>query len=210
MSVFNYPEIHGAYTGPVDVRFLTDESFGLRVYIDTERLHLASCGLDDVSRYARLFGDREVASRYGGAPKTLPEIRCLIEGVWERLWRCCIPYSAFPIFDDLTDEFIGHIAVDPLANPGEAELSVCLHKKFWGKRVGTEAISAVVLRYLPLTISRGYLIHGKPLSLLTAVVRADNVAIGKILNTLGFEKFVECERKDGPAIIYQKSFSEAP
>ncbi len=207
MSFLPADAYHGAYMGPVDISFETDSTGRLAAFIHTERLTLQSCGMDDVKRYADLFGDEDVMSQCGSRTKSQDEIASVIRHVWDRLWSIGSPYSAFPIFEEFTDIFIGHIAVVPALEYGHAELSYCLQKEFHGRRFGTEAVSAVVLRYLPEAIRRNEQNGGEVLSLLTATTQSTNVAAWKILESVGCKRVQGSDGQTCPRLKYQKFFS---
>jgi RimJ/RimL family protein N-acetyltransferase len=183
------------YGGPSNVSFFSDQD-GLRVAIDTERLHIESVRSTEAEydRYAALFGDVEVMKTFAtGVTKTREEIAQRIETVWAKRWRESDPYSAFSVTKNDTDEFVGSVVLGH-SQPGVAEIAYVFARDHWRKGYGSEGVASVVKEYAPATRKERYLLDGEPLREIVATARTDNVASLRILEKAGFVRTGERER----------------
>lgn len=181
------------------IAFESDNQNGLSVTIRTKRLIIQSVQpkKKEYKRHAVLFGDKTVMKQFGlGKIKAKEQIRKKIESVWAKRWESNDPFSAMSIFLQKTDEFLGHIILDHGDKPGESELSFVLHRKYWEKGFGTEAVQAVVKEYAPAIVQKGYTIKGHPFTKVSAITRLDNLAALRILEKVGM-RFDKAQMEDG-------------
>lgn len=96
--------------------------------------------------------------------------------------------------------FIGHVILggaDPaLVKIDEqelnaSELAYIFHTKYWGKGLGTEAVTAVVQDYAPELANKEYLVNNNTFQAICATSRQDNPASKKILLFQGMKKIGE-------------------
>jgi ribosomal-protein-alanine N-acetyltransferase len=190
----------GESTSPTtNIHFYTSKNGELSVTIDTERLHIRSIESteSDHDNYAALFGDPATVEKFAtGKTRTKIEIAERIDNGWVTRWREKDPYSGMAIFKKDTDEFVGHIVLGHGDLPGESEFAICLKSEHWGKRYGTEALTALIHEYAPATVKQGYRLEGKPLERIIATSRSDNIASCKIIEKLGM-RLVYQEEKFG-------------
>lgn len=187
------------YRGDSEINFFSNEEGALFVTIDTDRLHIRSVKATEAEydRYAALFGSQDVMEKYAtGQTKTRDEIRTRIEDVWVKRWCEHDPYAGLAVFIKDTGEFIGHVVLGHGDTAGESEIAYLFHKPHWGKRYGSEAVTAIVKEYASATVQEGYTLEGKPLEKIVATARPDNPAACRILEKVGMH-FVSEEEKYG-------------
>ena len=183
------------YHANSEVNFFLNEREELTVTIDTDRLHIRSVEASDCSSYAALFSDEDVMSKYGfGQTKTQEETESRVKDMWVKRWHQRDPYAGLAVFNNDTDDFLGHVVIGHGDEPGQSELAYLFMKNYWNKRYGSEAVTAVVKDYAPATVAEGYTLEGKPLETITATARPDNPASVKILEKLGMHKIGEEEK----------------
>jgi len=168
------------YEGKATIQFVTDET-ELGVTIDTNRLHMRSVQPDDVGRYVALFEDPAVMEKYGdGRPRTPEQTKERVE-LWVKRWFQGDPYSGLAVFARDGGKFLGHVVLGHGDEPGHAEIAFIFHQFCWNQKYASEAVDAILESYVSALIKEGYQVDGKPLSLVTATARPDNVASVKIL-----------------------------
>lgn len=184
------------YHGKAEITFMRSEANGLKVTIDTERLHIRSVEAkeEDYDNYAALFGDQEVMCKYAtGETKTREDIIERISNVWAQRWEHNEPYSGLAVFKKDSNEFIGHVILGHGDRPGESEIAYLFKKSHWGQGLGTEAVLAIVNEYAPATVLEGYNVENITLRRITATVRPDNLSSINILQKANMQKFGEEE-----------------
>lgn len=187
------------YRGSSEVNFFLNNRYELTATIDTERLHIRSVEASekDYSSYAALFGDEEVMGKYAaGQTKTREDMESRIKDSWIKRWHQNDPYAGLAVFENSTDDFLGHVVIGYGDEAGQSELAYLFMKNHWGKGFGSEAVTTVVKEYAPATVKEGYTLDGKPLEKITATARPDNPASVKILTKVGMHKIGE-ENKYG-------------
>lgn len=197
--------------GNPKVNFFLDEHEALTVTIDTARLHIRSVEASekDYSSYAALFGDKAVMEKFAtGETKTKEQMQDRIDRIWRQRWHANDPYSALAIFKNDTDEFIGHVAIGHGDAPGQSELAYLFMQNHWDHRYGTEAVTAVVKKYAPATVQKGYKLEGKTLEKITATARHDNPFSARILERLGMHKTGEEDKHGSLRYFYFIELSE--
>lgn len=171
----------------VQIQFDLNDQMNLHVTIETPRLHIRSVQAADLDSYAALYADRDVMGKFAdGSTKSREDIQKRIENSWVKRWQTNDPYSGLAITTKATREFVGHIILGHGDVPGESEVAILTRKKFWNQGYGSEAMTALIRHYAPRTFQQGYLVEGKPLQLIRATSRPDNVASRKILKKIGF------------------------
>lgn len=171
-----------------EIYFEINDKNQLTVSIQTERLSLQSVTANDFTYYSQLFSDAENMAKfcYGNPWDAVNELKPYID-TWIKRWHHNDPFSAFTVSKQDTDEFIGHIVLDPDEKPGHAEIGYAFDKKNWGKGYGKESVKAVVHEYAPELVNRHYKVNGKDFTSIIATARPDNEASVKILQAAGMK-----------------------
>lgn len=189
------------YSGESEINFFSDDA-GLTVTIDTKRLHMRSVKINDLDRFALLFGDKEVMEKFGtGETKTREKTQERIEK-WVKRWQANNPYAGLAVFEKATGRFVGHVILGQTSLPGVAEIAYLFHKANWKQHYGTEAVAALVQEYAPATVQEGYTIKDKPLEKIVATARVDNPASFRILEKVGMHYDKTEERFGAPRAHY--------
>ena len=171
----------------VQINFDLNSQKNLRVTIDTPHLLIRSVQTTDLDSYTALYGDKEVMCKFAdGNTKSREDLQKRINEAWVKRWNTNDPYNGLAVFTKDTAEFVGHVVLGHGDLPGESEVAILTMKKFWNKGYGSEAMTALVRHYAPLTLEKGYLVDGKPLAIIRATARPDNQASCKILQKIGF------------------------
>lgn len=169
----------------------------LSVTIQTERLHIRSVEPEYLDYYAALYGDKNVMKTIAtGQIKTKAEIQERINNIWVKRWRENDPFSGLAVFEKSTGNFLGHIVLGHGELPGEAEVSYLFHQKYWGNRIGTEAVTAVIKEYAPALAQKGYTVNGARFEKIVATAKPENKGSWRILQNLGMH-LVKTEKKFG-------------
>ena len=180
-----------------DIKFCLSDSNKLSVTIKTPMLTLRSVKADrDYQDYFNMFDDPQVMSKYAyGKRITDPSLKEIAPGFvdmqvrlnrLEGRWNSNNPFSAFSVFDQTTDEFLGFVSVGQSGgNADEAEIAYMFNKQSWGKGIGREAVSTVVNCFVPYVMMRGYKLNGCDLKNIMATARLDNMPSQKILFRVG-------------------------
>ncbi len=183
----SFPQEPTYVSGTTQIFVGADATVKDSVAIFTDRLKIASIHPTDKDDpiydfYATMYGDKEVMSTLAdGKPKTADYVRDRIDNTWAKRWRNGDVFSGYCVTDKITGKFLGHISLAHGDHPGESELSGLGMTDFWAKGYGTEAATAIVRHWAPLTVRLGYELDGKPLSRIVATARADNLGSVKIL-----------------------------
>lgn len=176
----------------------TNHEGALSIAIETERLHIKSVQANEFyyKHYSLLFGDPEVMAKYGdGKIKSEKEIISRIRDSWVKRLKQQDPFAGLAIFKKGTNKVLGNITLGYGDHPGEAELAYILHKDCWNQGYGTEAVEAVIEKYAPAILKKGFLLEGKPLTKIVATTREDNIASVRILRK--FMHFTKEEERHG-------------
>ncbi len=188
------------------------------IQIETQDLNLCAIQESDKPVYQILFSDYPTMMKYAGSEKRVSEIG---EAAWQKeqqeniakrvdilvqRWKDKDPFSAFAIYHKTTKMFVGHIVVGHGDKPGEASLAYIIAHQEWNKGYGTQAVEAIVKRYLPALIKMHLEVEGGPFSELTATVRPDNIHSVKILEKVGMTYVGEKEEYGTPRLLYHKIY----
>jgi RimJ/RimL family protein N-acetyltransferase len=189
MTCFDKPVYH-----PVEkFIFEKEDQQGLKVTLLTPHLMMRSVQMCDKDDYTRLFTDATaIAVNYAeGTPKTIEWIEERLE-IWTRRWeKEQDPFSAFTVFDRVTNEFMGHIALEQGDVPGEVELEGIALPSFYNQEYGMEAAAALIHSFVPALIADGYKVKGEPLSKIVATAHVNNTPALEILKKLGMTEVDE-------------------
>ncbi|HEX2580298.1 MAG TPA: GNAT family N-acetyltransferase [Rhabdochlamydiaceae bacterium] len=129
-----------------------------------------------------------------------------------------IPFSGFLISKKDGGKNIGFIVAGFGDNPGQLETAFVVIKEEQGKGYGSQAVHAVVQRYIPALIETHYKINGKPLEAdgaplteIVATARLDNVASIRVQEKAGMVKTGENPNKWGQVRgIYTYKYTNPP
>lgn len=202
---------------PAEIGFDINNDDGLEVYIDTERLHMASVKKTDLEAYCQLFGDKEVMQKFlYGIPLTKEEVTKRVNRQTQA-WADKNPFSGFSIFEQGTDPIIGSagLGAAPVEEKNSAEMFYLLHKIKQRQGYGPELGTALVKDYAPELQKRGEMIRrpdGKKESLcfVYAVAREDNPASWNILETVGLKHEDTIEKYGATRRVYRGKVSPKP
>jgi RimJ/RimL family protein N-acetyltransferase len=160
---------------------------GLSVEIMTPRLHIRSVVFEDNGDYRQLFSNQKVVEKYGhgDAATYSAAVDSRING-WHQRWQQGDPFNGLAVFEKNSGAFIGHIVLGRSGEKGVSELAYLFHEQFWGKGIGTEAVSAIINHYAVKLISDQYKMDGKEITKIVATTRIDHLPSQKILETVGF------------------------
>ncbi len=181
-SVSNSNRVH---LENVHIEFQENEKHHLKVTIDTPNLRFRSVEMRDLDNYTVLHADQDVMNKYGDGttkPHDATEQRI---ASWVKRWREKDPYSGLAIFEKETGEFVGHGILGHGDKAGESEAAILIMKKFWNKGYASEAMITALSHYVPKLLKKGYLVDGKPLQIIRATARPDNVASCRLLERAG-------------------------
>lgn len=171
-----------------EIYFDINDKNQLTVTIQTERLSMQSVAENDFPHYSQLFSDAENVAKfcYGKPWDAMSETKPCMD-TWIKRWHRNDPFSALIVSKQDTDEFIGHIVLDPEEEPGHVEVGYAFDKKSWGKGYGKESVTAVVREYVPELVNRKYKVNGEDFTAIVATARPDNEASVKILQAAGMK-----------------------
>lgn len=174
--------VEGTAQAPVVIVFKKTPPEQLEVVIKTARLYMRSVRENDLSDYIRLFGDPKNMENYAtGKTKDAEYVAGRIN-TWVERWKKGDPFAGFAVFHKETKEFIGHIVVGYGDRPGQSEMAVLFHSRFWNQGYGTEAVSAMLQAYVPELAEQGFEVEGKLLDEVHATTKADLTAGNRMLS----------------------------
>ena len=171
-----------------EIYFEVNDKNQLSVTIQTERLSMQSVAENDFTHYSQLFSDAENVAKfcYGKPWDAMTETKPCMDA-WIKRWHHNDPFSALTVSKQGTDEFIGHIVLEPDEEPGHVEVGYAFDKKSWGKGYGKESVTAVVREYVPELVNRNYKVNGEDFTAIVATARPDNAGSVKILQAAGMK-----------------------
>ncbi len=176
----------------VQITFDQDKRFNPLAILTTD-LEIRPVTRYDIKHYCDLFADHNVMAKYAtGREITEKEqdrarretLIARIHG-WESRWENDDPFNGLAIFERKTGQFVGHVVAGRSDMRGVSEVAYLLHREFWGKGYGTQAVSAVVNHFIPRVVMRGCLLDGCQLKALVATTRTDHIPSQRILKTVG-------------------------
>ncbi len=199
--------------------WLRQEGKALDVLIKTNDLELTSVREKEIPHYQELYSDPMTMKMFTDNEKRLYEMD--IEAwkqeqmtnvakrvnAWIQRWNDGMPFSAFAIYNN--GQFVGHIIAGFGDNGGESEIAYIVHSKYWNKGFGSQAVEAVVNKWLPYLQQQKYETVGddkmsKVVSTIVATSRLDNAWSERILVKNGFTKTSEKEAWGCNRAVYQK------
>ncbi len=204
--------------------WLKKEGQGIDVRMNTKDLVLCSVSENNRADYVGLYTDPETMKMFTDneerlSKKTLEEwkqeqtaaVAKRIQVLVQR-WKEGNPFSAFAIYHQPTHQFIGHIVAGFGDHPGESEIAFIIHKNYQQKGYGSQAVEAVMQKWLPYLQAQKYEISeevdgksvSKVISHVVATVRQDNEPSIRILVKNGFTKTGEKEAWGCKRSIYEK------
>ncbi len=135
---------------PVRIAISQDkDGKNLSVEILTPRLKILSANSQrDLTNYIALMGDPVVRRNYADGKPVPAETTTARMKDWEERWASGDPFSGLAVYKH-DNEFVGHVIVGYSGKEGEAELAFLFNEKFWHQGYGTEAVSAVMLQFVP-------------------------------------------------------------
>lgn len=122
--------------------------------IETKRLGLRFLKESDINYLEPLENDPEVKKYFPDGPRDRKKTEDMIRRFISNHVIKGLPN--FMIFDIESGEFIGRVGFG-LTEDNEIEIGYVLHKKFWGKGIASEAVSAI-LKYAKEHIKSDYII----------------------------------------------------
>lgn len=153
-----------------------EEDFGLIPVLETERLILRAFCEDDLTAWAAVMGDPDVARYVAPAPMTREESwRSMAGSLGHWLLR---GYGTWAVERKSDGAMMGRVGmINPEGWPG-LEIGWTLGKRYWGQGYATEA-AAVAMRYAFLT---------QPAAKLISCIDPDNVASQAVARRIGETK----------------------
>lgn len=137
-----------------------------------------------------------------------------------KLWNEKTPFSGFVICKKSENELlpIGFIVSGYGNKLGRLETAFVITKEEQRKGFGTQAVDAIVHKYLPALITNHYKIYGQPLlakgapvNEIVATARLDNVASIRVMEKVGMKKTGENLSKWGHVRgIYSYTYKNSP
>ncbi len=180
---FNYPE--------------REEPKRLFVTIETERLIIQTVTRDDIPDYQKLFNDPIVMGQYYRGECIDPNQTCNWIEEWIERWGKDDPFNGMTVFMKDSHEFVGHVVLGRSGKAGVSELAYIFHQKFWGNKIGSEVVWAMVNHYAPAIIHRKFLLDGLELKSIIATTHVDHLISQKILRRVGMETNGKINKKYG-------------
>ncbi len=178
-----------SYQGSINLT-LVSESDAISAWLETDDLILVSVAAAQFENYARLFTDPAAVEKYAdGQPWTEDEVRAAVQE-WTARWEVNRdPFSAFAIFDKKAgNDFIGHIVLGHGSRYGQSELALLLSPSCHKIGYATQAVSAVLYRYVPWLLKEQYLVNrnnkaveSSPLRSIHATGRFDDTFSGQAM-----------------------------
>lgn len=202
-----------------DGGWLEQRGRALEVHIKTKDLELTSVSEGDIPHYQELYSDPATMKMFTDNEERLSKmdeeawkneqmvnISKRIK-IWIERWKDGMPFSAFAIRHG--KEFVGHIVAGLGDNAGESEVAYIIHSKHWNKGYGSQAVEAVVKKWLPYLQQQKYETSGddgakQVVTTITATSRVDNTWSDRILVKNGFVKTGKKEAWGCERTIYQK------
>lgn len=176
-----------------EIRLLKKDNNELSTTIKTNRLFIRSIQntLADQDHYFSLVGNPRVREKVGDGKVKTREVSDDLVKRFAADWFNNNPYSALLVFEkdnyEVSNErLIGCVILYPL-DAGEVDLVYYFNEASWGKRYGTEAVTAVAKGLLPDLIKYGYQVKGAIPTKLIATAREDNEGSWRILERLGLQ-----------------------
>lgn len=144
--------------------------------IETKRLGLRFLKESDINYLESLENDPEVKKYFPDGPRGRGKTEDMIRRFISMHVNKGLSY--FIIFDLKSEEFIGRVGFG-LTDNNEIEVGYVLHKKFWGKGIASEAVSAM-LTYAREHIKSDYII---------AYADVGNIGSMRVMEKCGMEYY---------------------
>ena len=204
---------------------------GSPITIETKDLYLRSVQESDLDFFQNVYTDFATMKLYTDNEKRFETSG---EEVWKaeqakaaagrvetfvKRWTVDrIPFSGFVISkkDDLLP--IGFIVAGFGDKPGQLETAFVIQENEQRKGYGTQAVEAVVQKYIPALIANHHKIHGTllvadgaPVTEIVATARSDNTASNRVMEKTGMTKVGENPNKWGQVRgIYSYTYENPP
>jgi len=111
-------------------------------FIETKRLGLRYLQESDIKYLEALESDSEVKKYFPDGPRDRSKTEDMIKRFIANYENKGLPN--FMIFDLESGEFIGRVGFG-ITEDNEIEVGYVLHKKFWGKGIASEVVSAMLI-----------------------------------------------------------------
>lgn len=212
---------------------------GSPITIETNDLYLRSIKETDLEFMQNLYTDPVTMRLYTDNEKRYENLG---EAVWKeeqmkaakgrvdvfvKRWTVDrLPFSGFLISKKDDERAIGFIVPGFGDNPGQLETAFAITAGEQGKGYGSQAVHAIVQRYIPALIANHYAIYGKPLLVdnenntiktghpvteMVATARLDNIASIRVQEKAGMVKINENPNKWGQVRgIYSIKYTNPP
>ena len=127
--------------------------------------------------------------------------------MWVKRWKDGIPFSALAVYRG--KDFIGHVVAGYGENPGETEIAYIIRAEDWSKGYGSQAVEAVVQKWIPYLQQLGCLVEADNgekhvVSTVVATSRKDNGPSNRILQKNGFHQIGQKEAYGLIRCVHQK------
>jgi RimJ/RimL family protein N-acetyltransferase len=158
--------------------------------LETARLRLRHCSLDDLQEIARIRSDPDVMRYIGnGKPQTRAQVRALLEDIlshWQQHG-----FGRWAITHKGADEPIGLCGLSFLDNTPEVELGYLLAKEYWNQGLATEiAVACLQFGFEKLNLDR-----------IVAVAYPENLASQKVMKKAGM-RYIKRAIFFGQELVY--------
>jgi len=174
---------------PSNIDFERGYDDSLRVFMDTERLHLESIQEKDKKNCVALFGNKNIMAKYAERePRSKEKVVDRIDNSWIKRWKENDPFSAMSVFLKDEDDYIGSIVIGHGNEPGKSEMAFLFKENVWRQGYGTESAGAMIYGFAPETVNRGYKLEGEVLNEIYATTSFDHPGSRRLLEKVGMER----------------------
>jgi RimJ/RimL family protein N-acetyltransferase len=195
-----------------EVQWTQNESCGLTIQIQTNRLLIRTIEPEDLPYFCALYGNPTVMASFAtGATRSVQQVSERFNNSWMVRWKNCDPYSAMAVLlnkPDSQPEFIGTVVMGHGDHEGQSELAFLFFPEYWFQGYGKEAVTAAVKTLGPILIQKGYGPAGVPLKEIVATCRYDNIRSERILRSLGMHEIGRGEQYGSERIFFSLPASE--
>jgi ribosomal-protein-alanine N-acetyltransferase len=166
---------------PFSLHISENQSGGIVVEIETQRLYIRSYQPEDFDYSLKLYGDPALTKMFDhGKPKSRDEVVELVDDLGSRFFRKGEPFGLFSIFDKSNGQFAGHIDLIPSEPSDILEIGIILTPQYQGREYSQEAAKALMIPFVKELKQKGHKISG-----IMATAHPNNIASIKNIEKMG-------------------------